>query len=333
MQAAYEVLKALALGAYVSGQKLASQLNMSRARVWQAVQYLRKTGLEIHAIPGRGYRLAEEVELLESQEIKSLLKTELFFDAFFCEVFHQIHSTNDYLLEATKKRNLTFGQVCLAEEQLQGRGRQGKTWFSPVTKNINMSLYWRFKRDTQNLSSLSLIVGLSVMKAIVKLLGQKQHLGLKWPNDIWYKDKKLAGILIDVKPSSSDPFYYDIVIGVGCNIHHAQLPGFEKNVRISLEEIYQKKVSRNLLIAEILNQLVPDLSLFAKQGFKPFLKDWQTFDILKNKNVILNSASEQTVHGVCLGVNESGALCIDDQNQRKAFISGDVTVRPYAAID
>lgn len=326
MQIAYQVLQKLSGGDFYSGQRLAQLCKVSRARVWQAVELLRSYGLNIHAVKGKGYSMLSAIELIDTKIIQNLLKSECLPQVSKLEVFNQIDSTNDYILRSLSR--IEPGFICLAEGQAKGRGRRGKGWFSPLTKNIAFSYYQVLDVSIQQAQSLSLVVGIAVVKAIESLIGTTEGLGIKWPNDIWYHGAKLCGILVETH-NMPDTQKSGIIIGIGLNTHHIALEHSQVKVT-SIEEITGKIVSRNQMIAAIINELVPRLERFYKVGIEGFIQEWKQYDILQGKPVTVTNPQHQKLEGVGCGINEQGAIVISHDGVNKAYYSGDIKVRPYA---
>ena len=238
------------------------------------------------------------------------------------DIFESIDSTNTYLLTEAKKPlgKRASGRVCLAEQQTQGRGRQGKEWFSPYATNIYCSLSWSFPASFTGLSALSLACGVLLIQTL-KDLGLEQGLGLKWPNDILFSGRKLAGILLENLVSPQQNW---VVIGIGLNLC---LPEEKNRAWIGLEEALGKSVSRNKLVGLLLDELFMGVSLFAAQGLKPFLPLIREHDLLLQKEVLIHTPA-QTVAGLAQGLNEQGELLLlDGEGQQPQFAYGEVSVR------
>lgn len=238
------------------------------------------------------------------------------------EIFESINSTNTYLLTEAKKSlsKRESGRVCFAEQQTQGRGRQGKEWFSPYATNIYCSLTWSFPASFTGLSALSLACGVLVIQTL-KNLGIEQGLGLKWPNDILFSGRKLAGILLENLVSAQQNY---VVIGIGLNL---RLPEEKNQAWIGVEEVLGKPVSRNNLAGLLLDELLMGLSLFEKQGLKPFLPWVREHDLLLQKEVLIQTPLK-TVTGLAQGLNEQGELLLlDEEGRLLQFCYGEVSVR------
>jgi BirA family biotin operon repressor/biotin-[acetyl-CoA-carboxylase] ligase len=231
------------------------------------------------------------------------------------EIFESLDSTNTYLLAAAKN-GAKSGSICLAENQTHGRGRQGKHWFAAEGGSICCSLLWRFN-DARPLTGLSIAVAIMIATALRKY-GIQNGITLKWPNDVLFDGKKLAGILLE----SNEPA--TIVIGVGLNL---KLPNHADDNWVSLEKIVGQHIMRNYLTGLIVNELLSQLSIYEAQGLEGFLSRWESYDVLKGKPVVM-SASGQYFEGVAQGINNQGELAVmDSQGQIKHFCYGEVSVR------
>ena len=316
MQNAFEILHLLSDGKFHSGECLAKQLKISRSSVWKAIDYLRHLEVTLHAVKSRGYCWVDPIELLNKEKIFTYLNTFSVESLSKLDVLNVTASTNDYLL-ARIPHGLQSGSVCIAEGQTAGRGRQGKSWSSPVGANIYLSFYWRFTGKLSALSGLSLIVALAILDGLSHVGNLPTGLGIKWPNDIWYQDKKLCGILIETVGS-------DVIIGIGLNV---QLPRSTARDRTDLKSAFNELPSRNKLIAYLLNELFLSLKLFEAEGFPAFAHQWQRHDLLANQRVQVSDV-HSTELGVAQGVNERGELLVRMGENLKAIRYGDVSIRP-----
>jgi BirA family biotin operon repressor/biotin-[acetyl-CoA-carboxylase] ligase len=314
-------------GKFHSGTSLAEQLKVSRSSIWKGIAFLRRFNLLIHAISGRGYRWVSPIELLDKTAILSKLDAQIEQFIPRIDVVNVVPSTNDYLIQRLS-HDIQTGTVCLAEGQTKGRGRMGREWCSPFGANIYFSLYWRFFGKLNDLSGLSLVVGLAVLEALGRMCPLPFELGIKWPNDIWYKNAKLAGILIEsLNHQATAPCSTDMIIGIGLNVKMPKVKILPDSWA-DLTEIFGFIPSRNVMIAQLLNCLVPMLKQFEQSGFQAFTGLWSRYDLLAGKKVELSGALPYQI-GIVQGVNERGELCVKIGNTLKALRYGDVTVRPH----
>ena len=321
MTALHPLLSLLIDNQFHSGDALGAALGVSRTAVWKQIEQLRDAGLEVYSVKGKGYRLADSVELLEGARIRDslTLSARHCFDPI--ETHLSIDSTNSYLLA-----NPRHGAVCLAEHQGAGRGRRGRNWQSPLAQNIYLSLCWHFDARQSSIDGLSLVVGVLVARALAacEVIG----VGLKWPNDIYVAGKKLGGILLEAKGELGGPL--QVVIGVGLNVGMSTKAAESIDQPwVSLHQLGYEAVGRNQLVAQLLNQLAIGLPAFAEQGLAGFREDWLALDELAGADVSVLQASG-LVAGTATGIDDEGALVLQTEAGLRTFMAGDVSVRKQA---
>jgi BirA family biotin operon repressor/biotin-[acetyl-CoA-carboxylase] ligase len=322
------LLELLSSGAFWSGEQLAKRLKISRAGVWKLVRSLRAIGIDVESVPRQGYRLPHAVDLLDKRAISSAL-SERGRDALErLDVLLTVDSTNRHVAEHAE---LSAGRthVCVAEVQSAGRGRRGRSWVAPFGSGICMSLGWRFEEAPPTFSALSLAVGVAVVKAL-RSLGI-DGVGLKWPNDLVWQQRKLGGILIEMRGESAGPA--QVVIGIGINMRmpasvRLRLAEQQAALVADVHEIARDKTpTRNALIAALIDELVRTLEVFAKRGFEPFAEEWRKLDSLADANVKVLSGTE-THFGMARGVDDDGSLLVEVDGELRRFVSAEVSLRP-----
>lgn len=237
------------------------------------------------------------------------------------DVLPEIDSTSRYLLDSEP---LAAGAACLAEAQPQGRGRRGRAWVTTPYANLMLSLAWRFDRGPGALGGFSLAAGVAVLEAL-DAYGVRDA-GLKWPNDILWRSRKLAGLLIDIDGESSGPSR--VVIGVGINGYVAPEDGAHIDQPwVDLKEISGAMPDRNRLAALVIERLTVTCRDYAAEGFARFRADWERRHIFHERAVrLLDGATVRT--GIVAGVDANGALRLRGDDGREAlFHSGDVSLR------
>lgn len=312
------ILDILSDGKYHSGQEIGEIVHLSRTSIGKYIQKLNVLGLDIYKVKGRGYCLPQPIELLDYDLItKETYPSQI-------KLFDIIDSTNAYML--TYIDSFSKGNCILAECQTKGVGRNGVKWISPFGCQIILSMYWEYDIKT-NLSGLSLIIGLATIKILEKF-GYKD-IGLKWPNDIFCQQKKLAGILIDVKTILNKT--YKIVIGVGLNVYNSHSLYKQDFQSISLDSIPNPKpINRNQIVVQLINEYKKQLENFEKNGFEQFKDQWNKYDIFRNKEVkITNKQNKEIITtGKNCGVNELGSIVIENQKGvKESFLIGDISLR------
>jgi len=328
MTLAQTILRLLADGEFQSGPALGQATGRSRTAVWKAVQSLQNTGLEIYCVRGKGYRLAQPVELLNRDCILAALDSGTRQAVQQFDVYHEVDSTNACLLEVAGQGN-TSGHICIAECQRAGRGRRGRQWVSPLGGNLYLSLLWRFHAGATSLGGLSLAIAVAVMRTLCDIgLTSAQ---LKWPNDILLNGHKLAGILLELAGESAGPCA--VVMGVGLNIRSSAAEmSMVSQPWTDLESALEKTISRNALVSSLLCHLLRAITDFERQGLAPFMTEWTQWDALAGNEITLD-LPRGPVRGIARGVDESGALLLVRNGKLERHHSGEASVRRAAKIE
>ncbi len=319
---------ALADGEFHSGESLAESLGVSRSAVWKAVRALRELGATLHAVRNRGYRLASTGEPLEAPRILAKVSGDVRERIRALEVVWSIGSTNTALLSRPNHPPDGRSEVLLAEYQTAGRGRRGRAWLAPPGGAICLSLSWTFREVPEDLGALGLVIGVCELRALRE--AGLQNAKLKWPNDVLVEDRKLGGILIELRAESGGPAY--VVIGMGLNVAlGASLLAKIPETGIPPTDLVAAglaQASRNALAGRIIEHCIHGLLEFEREGLRPFIDDWRDADALRGRMVEIRGAAGDIVGGLARGVDLHGALLVEtpDGGLRK-FISGDVSVR------
>ena len=310
-----DVLKKLNSRHPVSGSKIAEELGITRAAVWRRIKHLQQLGLCIISNPGKGYQLGYEFEKLDANAIQQSLGKKVGID-----VVWETSSTNTEIFSNIDKVELP--RVLIAEYQHAGRGRRNDRWLAPLGSGLCMSLGWKFLSLPPTIPSLGLVVGLVIVDTLEKL--GCTSIKIKWPNDVFFDGKKIAGCLIDLKTELSGSSY--AVIGIGINI------SLDSEIKESIDQpvadlcdVLDSKISRNELAGKLVGSLIRALETFEKTGFKCFRDDFLAKDLLYGKKIIINIKDDKS-SGYAAGVDWDGALLLDVDGRIRRFYSGHVTL-------
>ncbi|MGN7511364.1 bifunctional biotin--[acetyl-CoA-carboxylase] ligase/biotin operon repressor BirA [Aeromonas salmonicida] len=302
-------------GQFHSGEQLGEQLGISRAAVGKHMAALKELGLDLFSLTGKGYRLAVPMALYDQAQLQALAP----MAPVHC--FPVIDSTNQYLLERVNQ--LQSGESCLAECQTAGRGRRGKPWVSPFGCQLILSMYWRLEQGMAAAMGLSLAVGVAVVQALESL--GYPGVELKWPNDLYYQGRKLAGILVEMSGSAGASC--NLVIGVGLNLAMPAREGERIDQAWSeLRHIQPELVDRNLLAARMLGHLQQAMLTFEQQGLSHFVDDWNRLDHFAGRPVRL-LMGEQEIRGTARGIDDRGALRLETSEGIKFYLGGEISLR------
>lgn len=309
------LIRALADGAFHSGETLGQQLGISRAAISKHIKALQDWGLDIYRVQGKGYCLANELELLDCEKILAQVK------CTHLSLIPVIDSTNQYLLDRVGQ--LPSGAVCLAEYQQAGRGRRGRQWLSPFGSNLYLSMYWRLDAGMAAAMGLSLVVGIAIADTLTSL--GAQNIKLKWPNDLYYQDKKLAGILTEMTGQAGDAAH--LVIGMGLNIAMSARDGDAiEQLWINLSDACENVPSRNVLAATLIERLQRILVEYEQVGLAGFVDRWNEYDNFLNRPVKL-LIGERVVEGIARGIDKQGGLLLETEQGITPYIGGEISLR------
>ncbi|WP_105632265.1 bifunctional biotin--[acetyl-CoA-carboxylase] ligase/biotin operon repressor BirA [Cronobacter dublinensis] len=308
------LISLLADGDFHSGEQLGEKLGMSRAAINKHIQTLRDWGIDVFTVPGKGYSLPGPIQLLNETFIHSHIKSGS------VTVLPVIDSTNQYLMDRLSE--LDSGDACIAEYQQAGRGRRGRKWFSPFGANLYLSMYWRLEQGPAAAIGLSLVIGI-VMAEVLHELGADQ-VRVKWPNDLYLNDRKLAGILVELTGKTGDAA--QIVIGAGINLAMRQVESDIVNQGwINLQEA-GIKVDRNALAVRLIEKLRSSLREFEQEGLAPFLARWEKLDNFIHRQVKL-IIGEREIYGISRGIDNQGALLLEQNGVIKPWVGGEISLR------
>jgi len=318
-----QLLAALSDEHPVSGSELARRLGVSRTAIWKQIESLRELGAPIDAEAGSGYRLAWPFEPLDGRRISAAIDAPLRARLEAIDVHWQTDSTNAQLLR-TAAAGDTAARVCLAESQTTGRGRRGRVWQSPLGGNLYFSMLWPFEQGMGALGGLSLVVGVAVIAALNDC--GVADIGLKWPNDVIARDRKLAGILVELGGEFLGPCHAVIGIGINLRLSTASRAAIDQPAIDVASLAVDAPPSRNRLAARLVVRLIEALERFHREGFAPFRADYARSDLLHGRAIRILAAGESR-DGVAAGIDERGALIV---RRGKAMIhldSAEVSIR------
>lgn len=317
------VLEMLSSGNLISGEIIGKMLGVSRMTVSKSIKGLCEKGLDISSVPGRGYQLKSPVQLLDKNAIHSALDKNA-AETNQIEILHEISSTSDYLLELSHDGDINR-RICLAESQHSGRGRRQREWHATPYRNIILSMGWCFDEGMSGLSGLGIAAGITIVRTLHEA-GFDRDIGLKWPNDIVWNDNKLGGLLIDVRGEHDGPCLAVLGFGLNLSLSAAELQAIDQPCA-SLEQITNKSVDRNALVADLVSALTELFEGYVASDFEDFQQLWPGYDRLHGREVKV-TRGEMSFSGVAMGIDRLGALMLDEgKKPYSSFLSGEVSLR------
>lgn len=316
-----DVLRCLSDGEFHSGEALARDLGVSRGTVWNAVRGLAAAGLEVYSVPGRGYRLAHAVSLLDPQSIAQHAGNAS--ARLTLELVDVTASTNT-LLAQRAAAGAASGTVIAAECQERGRGRLGRQWHADLGGGITFSLLWRFEQGAAALAGLSLAAGVALVRALEQL--GARDVKLKWPNDLLWGGGKLAGMLIEMQGDALGPSA--VVIGMGLNVRLSEVIRSRIDQPVAdLETACGCTLDRSAVLGAVLAELTETLATFEREGFAPLRPEWERYHVYQDKPVAVTLPDGRTQYGVARGVGDDGALLFEQNASVRRLHSGELRLR------
>lgn len=295
---------------YISGEQLAKKFGKSRAAVWKAVKSLIHDGYDIDAVTNKGYKLTDNNDVVSAQSIKSYLKNDIDVICLDC-----VDSTNNEC-----KRMLADGQygvfLVTADEQTAGRGRQGKTFYSPIATGVYFSLVIRPHAALTNAVTATTAASVAVCKAIEQLTDKQPK--IKWVNDVYVDNKKICGILTEAITNFEEGIVDSVIIGIGINISTHSFPDGVNNAGC-----LNADVDRNRLIA----QTVDELLNIAGGDYKSFIDYYRSHSLVIGERIKFIQNSKVTP-ATAIEIDETGGLVVKlDDGTVTTLRSGEISIR------
>ncbi|PKM81393.1 MAG: biotin--[acetyl-CoA-carboxylase] ligase [Firmicutes bacterium HGW-Firmicutes-14] len=307
---------------YVSGEEISSLLGVSRTAVWKHIRGLRDQGYRIESRSKVGYRLLESPDRLYEHELSGLLRTELIGKKIvYCE---SVDSTNN-LARTLAQEGSPDGTVVIAEEQTGGRGRMGRSWYSPPGQGIWFTLILRPPVNPADAAKITMVSAVAAARGIREYTGLAA--GIKWPNDILLSGRKAVGILTEMNAEIDRVNYLVVGIGININVDRGQVSSELAAALASLEEEAGRHLSRIELLAAILNDLDRLYREFIDGNFSQILIEWRKMSVTLGKLVKVTSLHD-TDEGLAFDVDEEGALLLRKKDGSvRRILAGDVSLR------
>lgn len=292
---------------FLSGQYLADKIGCSRTAVWKHIEELRKEGFQLEAVKRKGYRIVKTPENVSADEVRLGLRTE-----FLGATIHYEESADSTqkIAHRLSMENAPEGTVVIADEQLQGKGRLGRSWHSPKYTGVWMSVILRPNIPIGKAPQLTLLAAVAVVGAISEVTDLKPQ--IKWPNDILLNGKKITGILTELHAEADK--IHSVIIGIGINVNQKKenFPEELHSLATSISMELGKDVNRAELIRAVLTQIEKLYKLYLSEGFYPIRLLWESYALSIGKMITARTLTGN-IHGRALGITEDGVLRIEDE--------------------
>lgn len=300
-------------GSAVSGQELADRLGVSRAAVWKAVKQLQQEGYRISAGTNRGYVLEPETDVLTEIGIRNSLPEK--YRELSVNVFHTVDSTNNEA-KAAALRGAAHGTIIAADCQSAGRGRFGKVFFSPEGTGLYMSVILKPHKPLTDCTFITMAAAVAIINGVERVCGISA--GIKWVNDIFYRGKKIAGILTEAISDFESGMVETVIVGMGVNISTADFPEEIAGIAGSLGVFAE----RSRLCAEIAACL---LDCTENSDHNALLEKYREHSLLTGREITFLKNGE-LCSGRVAEINSDGCLVVDTPGGREILRSGEVSL-------
>jgi len=315
-----ELLEMLLSGQYISGQEISDKLGISRTAVWKHINSLREDGYSIDSQYGKGYRLLHMNKYITPEKIKLGLKCKLF--ARNITHFHEVESTNEEAKRIAEK-GYPEGNLVIAEKQTAGKGRMGRHWKSS-SDGLWTSIILKPSIPLRDAPKLALLTAAALRTTLSEDFGIEAN--IKWPNDLLVDNKKICGILTEMK-GEMDRIDY-IINGVGINVNQnpEDFSGELANTATSLKIIKGREIDRLLLLQRYLETLEEFYLDFLENGFERArqvcIKNSHTVG-----NIVTIYSGDKEYTGKAVDIGNDGALIVEIDGQEIPFYGGEVSLR------
>lgn len=317
----FPILRLLADGQFHSGETLARHFGVTRATVWNALREAEVLGVQLFSVRGRGYRLPQPLRFLDVERVKTALGG--YCHRYTLEIHHVLDSTNSYLLKAAAA-GAPHGTCVAADWQTAGRGRRGRSWHACLGGSLTFSLLWRSTQGASTLAGLSLAVGVALVRAL-KELGVREA-KLKWPNDVLYVQKKLAGILVELQGEMDGPSAAVIGIGLNLRLPDSLLRSIDQPAA-DLYGVTSLAPTPDEVLGVVLRHLAIVLEIFEQHGFAALQEEWQAAHTYHCQLVCVHMPDGSKVIGHACGVAADGALLVESEDGIRRFNVGEISLR------
>jgi BirA family biotin operon repressor/biotin-[acetyl-CoA-carboxylase] ligase len=308
-------------GEYFSGEQIAKALCVTRASVWKAVQSLNQGGYEIQAVPNKGYALPKAADVLTENGLHRYLLPQI--QQIPLRVFDKVTSTNTLLKEAAQT-GAADGTVIAASQQTAGRGRRGRSFYSPDKTGLYISVLLRPAMAAEDAVLITTMAAVAMCEAIEAVSGQAT--AIKWVNDIFMGGRKVCGILTEASVSMETGGVDYVVLGAGVNLYPPS-EGFPEEIAATAGSVFAEAQPdlHNRLGAAFLNHLLPRVQAGDWPGY---IDAYRKRSLVLNRTVEVLSSGDGCKKAFVKGIDDRCRLDVRFEDGSEALLSsGEISVR------
>ncbi len=305
----------------VSGEQLAEDLKISRSAVWKAINELKKEGYAISASTNRGYTLSGYSDKISAEGIR------VYLDAPLANIFvYDCLASTNITASGLAQEGAPHGTVVIANTQTAGKGRMGRSFYSPADNGVYMSLLLRPNLSAQSGPLVTTAAAVAVCRAIEKTL--ELNTEIKWVNDVLLNGKKICGILTEGLMDFESSTVGHMVVGIGVNVWAGEFPAELSQKACALKPAAithgEGFVARNRLIAEVINEM---MKLLENIESREFINEYRKRSVVIGKDILILRGNDN-ITAKALDVDDNGGLVVRfEDGSTQTLTSGEISIR------
>ena len=308
------------INAFVSGETLSNQLNVSRAAISKHISAMRADGAIIESVSHNGHRMTHLPDRLKEVYVLPLLNNNALISTY--RWFEEVGSTNDALKKDADGLDEISIYVC--EDQVSGKGRRGRTWISNKYKGIYVSFLLKPDLKASEGFQITCLAAVAQVKTIRQVCNLDAL--IKWPNDIIIHDKKVSGTLSEM--SSDFDGINHIICGIGLNVNHTSecFEGELIKKATSLKMESQQNIDRLVFFTTFIDTFTSLYDNYKKNGTSAYIDEYRNFSAVIGKPVMIESGNK-SIQGIVKDIDDAGAIMLETSNGIQRIIAGEISLR------
>lgn len=310
----HQILKSLKEDKFVSGEKLAKEIGISRTAVWKHIKNLKKIGYNIESKKNLGYKLISRPDAPTEEEVMHKLQTKIIGKKII--YLKTVDSTNNYAKKMIKK-GYPEGTIIISKIQTKGKGRKNRPWIS-TEGGLWFSVILNPDIPPMKSMLVTMLCSISIAESIESVTGLSPI--IKWPNDILIKNKKVCGILTELDAEIDRVNY--IIIGIGINVNNS-LSKELNYTSTSLKKETKREISKIDFFINILNNLDNNYLILKSNKTKLIRYKWIKYSNILGRKIKINDGKKE-INGTVTDIDESGCLIVNYYGKNIKIITGDI---------
>ena len=308
-------------GRSISGTKMANQLFVSRSAIWKVIKSLQDEGYKIKGITNKGYCLMSDNDIISAESIRPFLIDDA--TNFDLVVYQTVTSTNNIAKEMANQ-GAKEGKVIIAAQQTEGKGRMGRSFYSPYSTGIYFSLLLRPKLSIEDSLLITTTTAVAVAEAIEKVAPVKAE--IKWVNDIFVNNKKVCGILTEASINLENGGLEYAILGIGINLTTNSFP---KDIQSVAGPIFEHRPHdipiTSVLVAEVLNKLAVCMTSFTDTKY---IHKYRERSFILGKEILVIKGNKK-VPALAIDIDNQARLLVEYEDKTREYLSsGEVSIKP-----